>query len=100
MAPSRTRHLAASGWPLLAARETTSFAQRLGLPDRAPLAPGAAARPTTTAVRAAAAALTQDFADTFGEPDLHIQESRICTCNLHPNVIKKLRAGGATIWPL
>ena len=31
--------LAASGWPLLAARGTTSFAQRLGfgLPDRAPL---------------------------------------------------------------
>ena len=66
MAPSRTRHLAASGWPLLAARETTSFAQRLGLPDRAPLAPGAAARPTMVAVRAA---LMQDFADTFGRWD-------------------------------
>ena len=60
--------LAASGWPLLAARGTTSFAQRLGfgLPDRAPLAPGAAARPTTAVVRAA---LAQDFADTFGRWD-------------------------------
>ena len=61
--------VAAGGRPLLAARGTTSFARRLGfgLPDRAPLASGAAARPTTAV--AARAALTQDFADTFGRWD-------------------------------